>query len=220
MIKKIISTLLPWGLRRRALNKWFGYSIHPTAKIGLAWVFPTELIMHAHARIDHFTVALHLDRVEIGEQSSIGRNNWITGFSSFGTSKHFAHQIERRSILLIGKESAITKNHHIDCTNLIQIGNFSTVAGYQTQLLTHSIDVYENRQDSKPIIIGDYTFIGTNCVVLGGAILPSHCLLAAKSMLNKSFHEEWKIYGGVPAKPIAALSMDAKYFTRTSGFVY
>ena len=220
MIKKVITMLLPWFLRRRLLIKWFGYQIHPSAKIGLAWIFPSNLIMKEESKIGHFTVAIHLDKIEIGQKSSIGRNNWITGFSSHGSSKHFNHQPERTSELLMGNNSAITKDHHIDCTNIIRIGDFVTVAGYQSQLLTHSINVFDNRQDSKPIIIGDYTFIGTNCVILGGASLPAFSLLAAKSMLSKAYEEEWKVYAGVPAKPISDIPRDAKYFSRENGFVY
>jgi acetyltransferase-like isoleucine patch superfamily enzyme len=220
ILKKIITVILPWPLRRKALNKWFGYDIHPSAKIGLAWVFPSKLTMKEGSKIDHFTIAVHLDSIEMREKSSIGRSNWITGFSSGTDSRHFKHQPERRSNLILGRNSAITKNHHIDCTNIIQIGDFATVAGYQSQLLTHSINVYENRQDSQPIIIGDYTFIGTNSVILGGAQLPSYSLLAAKSMLSKFYTEEWKVYGGVPAKAISDISRDAKYFSRIEGFVY
>jgi len=220
MIKKIITMILPWSLRRAALNKWFGYTIHPTARIGMAWIFPDQLLMGEGAKIAHFTVAVHLDKIEMKEKSSIGRSNWITGFSSKRKSKHFSHQPERESVLILGRHSAITKDHHIDCTNLIKIGDFVTVAGYQSQLLTHSINVYENRQDSQPILIGDYTFIGTNSVILGGAVLPAHSLLAAKSMLSRAYTEEWKVYGGVPAKPISDLPKEAKYFTREVGFVY
>lgn len=220
IIKKIFAVILPWPLQRIVLNKWFGYEIHPTAKIGLAWVFPSHLKMGAGARIDHFTIAIHLDRIEIGENSTIGRSNWITGFPTASDSKHFKHQPDRVSALLMGKNSAITKQHHIDCTSLIQIGDFVTVAGYQSQILTHSINVYENIQDSKPVIIGDYTFIGTNTVILGGAVLPDHSLLAAKSLLSKAYTENWKIYGGVPAKPISDIPGDAKYFIREDGFVY
>lgn len=219
-IKKIITVILPWPLRRKALNKWFGYEIHPTARIGMAWIFPGKLVMKAGSKIAHFTAAVHLDRVELDEKSSIGRNNWITGFPTGTNSKHFAHQPERSSVLILGKNSAITKNHHIDCTNMIRIGDFVTIAGYQSQLLTHSINVYENRQDSQPIVIGDYTFIGTNSVILGGAVLPAHCVLAAKSMLNKAYTEEWKVYAGVPAKQVSDIPADAKYFSRTDGFVY
>lgn len=212
--------LMPWGLKRILLKRFFKYQIHSTAKIGLAWVFPKRLIMEAGCRINHFTGAVHLDSVVMLEHSSIGRSNWITGFPSGTTSKHFAHQPTRISALLIGQHSSITKNHHLDCTNTIKIGAFTTIAGYQSQLLTHSIDIYENRQDSKPIIIGDYCFIGTNTVILGGSELPSNCVLGAKSLLNKAFTEEWFIYGGLPAKQLSIINKDAKYFSRKEGFVF
>ena len=94
-----------------------------------------------------------------------------------------------------------------------------TIAGYQSQFLTHSINVYDNRQDSHPIYIGDYSFTGTNVVVLGGASLPANSVLGAKSLLNKSFQDEWMLYGGNPAKPIIPIRKDAKYFSRNKGFV-
>jgi acetyltransferase-like isoleucine patch superfamily enzyme len=216
---KLLSVILPWGLRRRLLNRYFKFEIHPTARIGLAWIFPQKLIMAAGAKIDHFTVAIHLDTINIGENSTIGRGNWITGFSTKTDSMHFKHQLDRKAELLVGAASSITKNHHIDCTNIISIGNFSTVAGYQSQLLTHSIDVFESRQDSKPIYIGDYTFVGTNVVILGGASLPARSVLGAKSLLNKAYTEEYTLYAGVPAKAIGPIGKEAKYFTRSEGFV-
>jgi acetyltransferase-like isoleucine patch superfamily enzyme len=220
MFKKILTFLLPWKLRRLALNRFFGFEIHPSARIGLAWVFPSKLRMAANTRIDHFTVAIHLDTIELGENSTIGRGNWITGFSTMTDSPHFRHQAGRRAELIVGVSSDITKNHHIDCTSAIRIGNFVTVAGYQSQLLTHSIDVVANRQDSSPIEIGDYSFVGTNVVILGGASLPPRSVLGAKSLLNKSFSDEYTLYGGVPAKAITTLPADSAYFHRTSGFVY
>jgi acetyltransferase-like isoleucine patch superfamily enzyme len=116
--------------------------------------------------------------------------------------------------------SAITKNHHIDCTNLIEIGKFSTIAGYQSQLLTHSINILENIQGSAPIKIGAYTFVGTNVTILGGAVLPNYSVLGAKSLLNKKHTQEWMLYGGVPAQPLKEIPKDAKYFHRVDGYVY
>lgn len=220
MLKKIFSFFLPWSLRRPYLNYFFGYDISPKAKIGLAWVFPKKLVMKPYSKISHFTVAIHLDYIELSEFVSIGRSNWITGFASGTNSKHFKHQPKRSSQLLVGAHSAITKNHHLDCTNTLSIGSFVTIAGYQSQFLTHSIDVMHNRQDSKPIHIGDYCFISTNVVVLGGSVLPSHSLLAAKALLNKAYDASWTLYGGVPAKAIKEISKDASYFTRKDGFVY
>lgn len=217
---KLITILLPWALRRRVLKHWFGYKIHSDARIGLAWIFPKELIMAAGSKIDHFTVAIHLDRIEMGTKATIGRGNWITGFPTQKDSLHFKHQIERRAELILEESSAITKNHHLDCTNIIHIGRYTTIAGYDSQFLTHSIDVIENRQDSAPIYIGEYSFVGTNVVVLGGSLLPPYSILGAKSLLNKSFTKEWMLYGGVPAKAVQEIPQSAKYFSRINGFVY
>ena len=176
--------------------------------------------MAAGSSIGHFTVAIHLETIQLKEQASIGRSNWITGFPSNSNSPHFKHQTSRTSKLILGEFSAVTKNHHLDCTNTIEIGRFATVAGYQSQFMTHSIDVFENRQDSAPITIGAYAFVGTNSVVLGGAILPAYCVLGAKSLLNKRHTQEWRLYGGVPAKELSVIPKTAKYFSRANGFVF
>lgn len=217
---KILSFFFPWFLRRRILNKCFGYNIHPNARIGFAWVFPKELILAADSKIDHFNVAIHLNKIELGAKATISRGNWITGFPKNTDSHHFKHQPDRKAELILGEASNITKNHHFDCTSHIHIGRFTTIAGYQSQFLTHSVDVYENRQDSNPILIGDYSFVGTNVVVLGGSTLPSHSVLGAKSLLNKQFSEEWILYGGIPAKKISEIPKTAKYFSREEGYVY
>ena len=222
-MKKIINflvVLFPWKVRRFILIRFYHYQIHPTARIGLSYIYPKHLIMEEGAYIGHLNVAVHLDKMILRENVTIARNNWITGFPVAANSKHFAHDKERKSELIIGKESAITKNHHIDCTNSIHIGDYVTLAGYNSQLLTHSIDVYKSRQDSHPITIGDYCFVSTGVVILGGATLPSYSLLAAGAVLTKSFEKEWAIYAGVPAKPIKNIPNDAKYFHREQGFVY
>ena len=176
--------------------------------------------MDEGASIGHFTVGINLDRIELGKNTHIGRSNWITGFPTMSGSRHFAHDCSRRSGLIVGDESAITKHHHIDCTNTIRIGHHVTVAGYYSQLLTHSIDVYEGRQDSHPIEIGDYCFVSTGVKMLGGSRLPNHSVLAAGAVLEKAMEQPYSLYGGVPAKRIKEIPEDAKYMTREKGFVY
>ena len=217
---QLFCLLFPWRIKRRLLHWFFGYQLHPKAYIGLAWVYPDQLIMEEGSRIGHFTVAIHLDEVRMQAKATIGRNNWITGFSSKLASKHFQHQPNRISALYMGEGAAITKHHHIDCTSPIHIGKFTTIAGYYSQLLTHSIDIYESRQDSHPISIGDYCFVGTNVVILGGARLPDYSVLGAKSLLNKSYEQPYMLYGGNPAKPIQAIDASAKYFHRQQPFVF
>lgn len=219
-IIKFFIVFLPWPIKRIVLIKFFNYKLHSKSKIGLSFIFPDYLEMGEEAVIGNLTVVINLEKVFIGKKSTIGRNNWITGFPKDSMSKHFRHQKNRMPELIMGEHSSITKNHHIDCTNSIVIGDFVTIAGYNSQLLTHSIDIVESRQDSAPIKIGDYSFVGTNVVILGGASLPAYSVLGAKSLLNKNFSEEWMLYGGVPAKPIKNIEKVEKYFCRNEGFVY
>jgi acetyltransferase-like isoleucine patch superfamily enzyme len=197
-----------------------GYEIHKSAKIGYSWVYPKNLEMGPNSKIGHLNTAVHLDRISLGSNSSISRSNWITGFSSYSKSKHFQHQKSRKSELIIGNHTAITKKHHLDCTNIIRIGDFVTIAGYSSQLLTHSINIEKSIQDSYPISIGNYCFIGTSSTILGGASLPDFSVLGAKSLLNKPFTITHGLYGGVPAKMVKKLSVKCKYFERKEGYVY
>ena len=215
----ILSLLLPWSLRRTLLEKQFGYSIHPSSRIGLAWIFPRKLVMEEGARIGHLTLCKNIDLLHLGAHAIIGQLNWITGFPS-GSSRHFAHQPERRPELIVEQHAGISSRHLIDCTARVRIGAFATVGGFRSQLLTHSIDFSAGRQTAEPIDIGEYSFTGTNSVVLGGSVLPHHSVLGAQSLLNKKWDEPYRLYAGVPAKPVKELSPEMEYFRRREGFVW
>ena len=145
---QLISLLLPWKMRRAFLEQQFRFQIHPTARIGLAWILPSRLIMEENTGIGHFTVARNL--------------------------------------------------------NLF---------------ISHTIDIAQNRQVSRPISVGDYCFVGSNSVLLGGSSLPDYCVLGAKSLLNKAHAQTHRLYGGVPARELSVLSPDCGYFNRRQGFV-
>jgi acetyltransferase-like isoleucine patch superfamily enzyme len=215
---RLIVVVLPWRLKRFALRALYGYELHPTSHIGLAWVFPKRLAMGAQSRIGHLTVCKGLERVALGEHASIGRLNWISAYP-LGQGPHFAHMTGRNPQLVMGEHAAITHRHIIDCTDEVTIGAFTTVAGYRTQILTHSIDLDECRQHAKPVKIGSYSFVGTACTILGGAAVPDRSVLAAHALLNRAYDEPYRLYAGVPAKPVSQLDPGMKYFTRPTGFV-
>jgi acetyltransferase-like isoleucine patch superfamily enzyme len=214
----LVTLFLPWFLRRRILEKFLGYQIHPTSRLGFCWVFPQKLILEEHASVGALTVCKNLSLLHVKSHGSIGRGNWITGFPA-GHEKHFVHQPGRTPQLIVEEHAAITHRHLIDCTHSVQIGRYSTLAGFQSQILSHSIDLEHCRQSSAPVCIGEYCFIGTNSVILGGSTLPSFCVLGAKSLLNKTYQDEYSLYAGVPARPLKRLDRNLPYFTRTSGFV-
>lgn len=206
-------------MKRFCLCHLYGYKIAKSAHIGFSYIFPNYLEMDEGARIGHLNVAIHLSKITMGRNSSIGRSNWITGFPEYTNSPHFAHDITRRCELVIGKETSITKNHHLDCTNSIHIGDFTTIAGYRSQFLTHSIDVYKGRQDSHPIEIGNYCFVSTAVKIMGGTMFPNYSVLGAGAVLTKPFEDAYCLYAGVPAKKVKELPRNAKYFQRKRGYV-
>jgi len=53
------------------------------------------------------------------------------------------------------------------------------------------IGVMENRQHSSPISIGDYTFVGTNVVILGGASLPAFSDGAIYPLWRRACESRW-----------------------------
>jgi len=208
---------LPWPIKRWVLRRFWGYRIADGARIGLSYIFPGELVMGEGAYIGHLNVAIHLGRLECGAHSVIDRSNWITGHPPGGA--HFTHRKERDPALVVGEHAAITKSHIIDCTARIEIGAFSTIAGYHSQFITHGINVTDNRQDCKPISIGAYCLVGTRVTVLGGASLPDRSVLGAGSVLNKAHAGGCAVYAGQPAARVKELDPDAAYFHRSRGFV-
>jgi acetyltransferase-like isoleucine patch superfamily enzyme len=175
--------------------------------------------MEEGSRIGHLTFCKNIDLLHLGAHAIMGQLNWITGFPS-GPSRHFAHQPDRRPELIVENHAGISSRHLIDCTARIRIGAFATIGGFRSQLLTHSIDFTAGRQTAEPIDIGEYSFTGTNCVLLGGSTLPHHSVLGAQSLLNKKWDEPYRLYAGVPAQPLKELSANLGYFRRTEGFVW
>jgi acetyltransferase-like isoleucine patch superfamily enzyme len=214
----LVSLLLPPTIRRSFLQRQFGYSIHPSCRIGLSWIAPTRLIMEEGSQIGDFTVCKGLELLHLKAHASIGRGNWITGYP-LGQAPHFAEETDRHPELVVGEHAAITHRHFIDCTNSVVVGRFTTFAGFQSQVLTHSIDLERNRQGSAPVRIGEYCFIGTNSVLLPGSALPDYSVLGAKSLLNRPLTDSYTLYGGVPAQAIKSLPADYAYFRRIQGFV-
>jgi acetyltransferase-like isoleucine patch superfamily enzyme len=170
-------------------------------------------------RIGSLNVIKGMNILHLQENARIGNLNWISGLPTT-TDKHFLQNKKRRPQLIMGAESAITHRHLIDCTDTVSIGKYSTLGGWYSQILTHSIDVESNRQDAQPVKIGDYCFIGTRAILLKGACLPDNSLLAAGAVLNDSFSEPFTIFGGVPAKRIGSIDKAAKYMHRSEGFVF
>lgn len=222
MIIQFILFFLPWRIRKYFLKVLCAFHLEENSKIGFSIILAKEVILKKNTKIGNFNVIKGIDSLVLEENSKIGSNNWVTGFSvkdlTVKKFSHFIHIIDRQCVLHIGKNSSITSRHYFDCNGGIYIGDFCTIAGFQTAFMTHSIDLEKNRQDAMPIHIGNYTFIGARCTILKGSSLPDHSVLGACSLLNKKQQQEYSLYAGTPARFIKSIE-NYNYFNRKKGFV-
>ena len=214
IIINLLIVLLPWTIRRYILNKFYHYKIHPTARIGLSYIYPKQLIMGEGARIGHLNVAIHLELIQMDKNCSISQKNWITGFP-LSNKSNFQDFPDRKPYLIMKEDSSITKQHHIDCTDMVIVGELTTIAGYGTQILSHSFSLEKNSQACAPIQIGHHCWVGTRSIILPGSVLPSQSVLGAGAVLQKKYTESFVLYGGVPAKYIKKMDETYEFFHRT-----
>jgi acetyltransferase-like isoleucine patch superfamily enzyme len=209
------SAILPWAIRRRVLRSVLGWDLAGNARIGVAAISAEQVTLAPGAKIGHFTVCRHLDKLTLGQNALIGKGNWITatprGGPSFGE--------DRSPELTLERDAAITGQHLIDCTDRVHIGQFATLAGWRSQILTHALDVRSNRQTCRPVVIGEYSFIGTGVVLLPGCEVPARSIVAAGSVVTSALEEEFVTYAGAPAKRVKSLTGDELYFSRSVGRV-
>ena len=216
-----VAAPFPWRLRRLILQAMCGFVIHKTAFISrFALVSSSRLEMEPGSYIGPLTVCKGLALLRLGEHARIGPLNWISAFPVGTTSRHFELDPERKPHLIVERHAAITNRHLIDCTDEVEIGAFTTFAGFRSQILTHSIDLNQSRQRCKPVRIGHHCFVGTSCVLLGGSSLPDCSVLGAHSLLAARLETPGWLYAGVPARPIKLVDLEAAYFSRHTGYVW
>lgn len=199
--------------RRQLARLLLGARVAKDTVVGISLIDASRIELGPNSVVGHFSMIRNLDALVLEQDARIGTFNWI--FGARGT-RHFSERPDRSSTLALAKGASVTSRHILDCTDRIEIGTFATVAGFRSQILTHSIDVVSNRQDCGPVVIGPYSFIGTGAILLKGAQFPAKSVLAAGSVFSARSGEEGQIYSGVPAKPVKALPVDAAYMQRTS----
>jgi serine acetyltransferase len=224
MFKKsmlIVCIFAPSIIKKIIYRRLLGWDIHPSAKIGFSFVNVQYLSMAQGSLIGSLTMVKGLNKLEMGERSVLGSLNWVTAFPQGTSSRHFCGELERDPSLFVGSDSAITSRHIIDCTSSVTIGSFTTFAGFRSQILTHSINLKECIQSSRPVVIGEYCFIGTGSILLPGSVVPDYCVVSAGAVVAGKLGSSRTLYGGVPAKPLKIIERsEYKYMSREEGFVW
>ncbi|MGH7534549.1 MAG: acyltransferase, partial [Gemmatimonadales bacterium] len=104
------------------------------------------------------------------------------------------------SVLELGDGAIVVSGHRIDFTDRVSIGRNVIVGGRNSSLWTH------NRQETAPIVIGDFCYLGSEIRVAPGSSLPSECILALGSVLAGEITEPRTLVGGGPARVVRPLT--------------
>lgn len=71
--------------------------------------------------------------------------------------------------------------------------------------MNHDVNDFSNYIIEGPIVIGDNSWLATNCVILPGVVLGPHTIVAAGAVVTKSFEGGDQMLAGVPAKVVKKL---------------
>ena len=93
----------------------------------------------------------------------------------------------------------VVSGHRIDFTDRVSLGRNVILGGRNSSLWTH------NRQQTAPITIGDFCYLGSEIRIAPGASLASECILALGSVLSGTVAEPRSLVGGVPARVVRPL---------------
>lgn len=213
----------------RPLANAIGHSIAPGARIGFSWLLCSRLIMARGARIGHFNL-VQVARIVIGENGKFGSMNIVRGPFSLrlGRKAELGNRnaISRARIgvtigparLWLGDGSKITAGHYLDCTSSITFGDYSTLAGKNSQIWTHGY-VHEDpgpnryRVDGQ-IKIGKNVYLGSSVILTGGITICDAVSVGVGTCVTKSLTERGFYVSGAlrmlpkPADPETRADME------------
>jgi acetyltransferase-like isoleucine patch superfamily enzyme len=106
----------------------------------------------------------------------------------------------------IGTAPGLSPNCYIQGAGGIKLGDYSLV-GPGVGIISANHDIYDihSHQLSKGVVIGKYCWIGMNAVILPGVRLGDHTIVAAGTIVTKSFLDGYCVLAGNPAREIKAL---------------
>ena len=133
------------------------------------------------------------------------RTIWqVSGEVDFKGRASIGHgsKISVRGRLELGDKFNITAESTIVCAKEIRFGNDCLVSWDVLVMDTDEHPIYtkegERINEDRPIVVGDHVWIGCKCMLLKGAELPNHTILAAGTALRSTFRGEEQIIGGNP----------------------
>jgi carbonic anhydrase/acetyltransferase-like protein (isoleucine patch superfamily) len=206
--------LLPSLVKKPLYRLLFGYQFGAGVRIGVSLLDARALILSAGTRIGHLNAVVRVERFQTGQFARIGVLNVIRGGErvSLGDYSEVMRlnvlnaipdhdcTTDPESVLDVGAGTVITSGHRVDFTDKVMLGRNVIIGGRNSSLWTH------NRQETAPIEIGDFCYLGSEVRLAPGAKLANECLLAIGAVLAGEIKEPRSLVAGVPAKVVRPLN--------------
>jgi acetyltransferase-like isoleucine patch superfamily enzyme len=208
--------LLPSVLKRPCYRWFFGYRIGQRVRIGLTLLDAGECVIEDDVRIGHLNVFIGTGRLTMGDHVRVGHLNVVRGGAevALGRYSEIIRMNEINSIpepevvnpidprFSLGDGSVVTTGHKIDFTDRVEIGRRTILGGRNSSLWTH------NRQRTRPIVVGSFSYIGSEIRVAPGGVIPSRCIVGIGAVVAGRLEGENQLIAGVPARPVKPLGED------------
>ncbi|HEX7316884.1 MAG TPA: hypothetical protein VF297_23485 [Pyrinomonadaceae bacterium] len=208
------------GFLARPLYRWlFRYRIGRRVRLGFTLIDAAECEIADDVRVGHLNFFVGVGKLTVGDHAHVGHLNVIRGGDevSIGRYAEILRMNEINSIpnpdvvnttdprFHLGDGAVVTAGHKIDFTDRVSIGRRSILGGRNSSLWTH------NRQRTRPIEIGEQTYVGSEIRVAPGGVIPSRCIVGIGSVVTGRIEGEYQLIAGVPARARKALSEEDRF---------
>jgi acetyltransferase-like isoleucine patch superfamily enzyme len=216
-IAALAATALLPGLLKRAVYRFvFGYRIGARVRIGLTLLDAEQVELGEGTRIGHLNLVTSVKRFTTGACADVGWLNILRGgevrlgdyaqvirLNVLNAIPDHDCTTAPESVLDLGAGAVVTSGHRLDFTDRITLGRNVIVGGRNSSLWTH------NRQETAPIVVGDFCYLGSEVRLAPGARLPGDCVLGIGSVLVAWIEAPGSLVAGVPAKVVRPLDENA-----------
>jgi acetyltransferase-like isoleucine patch superfamily enzyme len=210
---------MPGFLKRTLYRRLFGYRIGRRVRLGLSVIDAGECEIADNVSVGHLNLIISVGKLTIGEHARVGHLNVIRGGDevSLGRYAEILRMNEINSIpdpdvvnstdprFTLGDGAVVTAGHKIDFTDRVTIGRRTILGGRNSSLWTH------NRQRTRPVEIGELSYIGSEIRVAPGGVIPSRCIVGIGSVVTGRLEGEYLLIAGVPARPVKPLSEEDRF---------
>ncbi|HUS16562.1 MAG TPA: acyltransferase [Chloroflexia bacterium] len=177
---------------------------NPVKRVGLAFVayltnqwiaaVPSYTLRHAWYR--------QVLGIRLGRGSSLAMGQFIWFFS--------LSQL-RRDGLQIGPDSLINRGCVLDARGPLQIGAHVSISPNVAILTTqHVMNDPAFPTATRPVVIGDYAWIGMRAMIMPGVTIGEGAVVAAGAIVTRDV-APYTVVGGSPARPIGTRKRPMRY---------